>query len=773
MHIKFLDRGKGKGSTAIHYIMSDKDHEKNKRHIAPIVLRGNPKQTGILADSLTFDHKYRSAVIAFHLEDKPTDEQLEAVLNAFEKVAFAGLEPDQYDFTAVLHKEEKSEHIHIIVPRVELSTGKSMNIAQPGWRNTYDPLRDLFNEKNNWVSPDISQNPDIARITQPRDEGTHKSRAAKTRAEIKQSIEQYLIDEIQAGNIENREDIINSLQSMGFEISRAGKDYITILDPETKNRTRLRGAIYEQSFTVERTLETTSNQQAQSDRASDSGRIAELERELENRIQERFEYNQQRYSEPNRKPKYRPKFKSEPSKKSKNDTYESVDTTPANSTPDLFSYLQQQLGSNAIPVISYQESVNRNKRKRKNIRSDERSSDIKPVRQSALRSNRRERSDIPRWLQNFKDQINQIRLNDDRIRTEVNERIRLFIESVQKGYDAVTSASNELNAASIKLEQRTSGDKEIIRRGISKVRENRNDELERFKSQINLVEYAGSKGYELLNKESSHNSKVMKHPGGDKIIVATDQDGHGVYFSVGHGDSGTIIDFVQNRQNKNLGQVRKELRNFGGFTDIQDYKGYSKPLCSSKNTTQVAYVLAQAIFTDEHPYLLSERKISANMLKDKRFNTSVKIDKRKNALFPHFNSNGIAGFEIKNYEFTGYAKGGEKGLWYSSNIMRADRVVIVESAIDALSHAELKSTGEETAYVSIAGSMSPAQLDLIKTVIEGKSVVIATDNDTNGNKYAEQIKEFAPNALREIAGLNDWNDELKELKQDDDEHLRM
>nr|WP_263458827.1 DUF3991 domain-containing protein [Bathymodiolus japonicus methanotrophic gill symbiont] len=160
-------------------------------------------------------------------------------------------------------------------------------------------------------------------------------------------------------------------------------------------------------------------------------------------------------------------------------------------------------------------------------------------------------------------------------------------------------------------------------------------------------------------------------------------DGHGIYFSVSHGDSGSIIDFVQNRKNLNLGQVRKELRGFAGFTDVSEYQNYKKPIKSNKDTAQAAFVLAQAGITDEHPYLLNERLINSETLKDPRFSRSVKIDFRNNAIFPHFNSGGVAGFEIKNNGFTGYAKGGEKGLWYSSNITRAEKIVIVESAIDA------------------------------------------------------------------------------------------
>ena len=40
-----------------------------------------------VADSLDFEHRYTSGVIAWAPEDQPTDEQIEAVLDAFEETA--------------------------------------------------------------------------------------------------------------------------------------------------------------------------------------------------------------------------------------------------------------------------------------------------------------------------------------------------------------------------------------------------------------------------------------------------------------------------------------------------------------------------------------------------------------------------------------------------------------------------------------------------------------------------------------------------------------
>lgn len=77
------------------------------------------------------------------------------------------------------------------------------------------------------------------------------------------------------------------------------------------------------------------------------------------------------------------------------------------------------------------------------------------------------------------------------------------------------------------------------------MRENRTDELEQFKIGINLAEYAAAQGYQIDRRESSRNSAVMRRESdNDKIIIATDTDGHGVYFSVrDEQDNGSIVDF--------------------------------------------------------------------------------------------------------------------------------------------------------------------------------------------------------------------------------------
>ena len=129
------------------------------------MLRGDPEQVAAVADSLAFEHKYRSAVITWAPEDRPTDAQIEAVLDELEQTAWAGLEPDRYVWSAVEHREQGGGvHVHVLTARCDLETGKSLNIAPPGWQNTFDPLRDALNHEHGWCQPD---DPTRARAQQP------------------------------------------------------------------------------------------------------------------------------------------------------------------------------------------------------------------------------------------------------------------------------------------------------------------------------------------------------------------------------------------------------------------------------------------------------------------------------------------------------------------------------------------------------------------------------------------------------------------------------
>ena len=249
MHVKFIARGTGSAGAAADYLLGERDAAGQPR-AGVEVLRGDPEQVAAVADSLAFEHKYRSAVIAWSPDDRPTDAQIEAVLDEFERTAWAGLDADRYSWTAVLHREQGGGvHVHVLTARCDLETGKSLNIAPPGWQKTFDPLRDAFNHEHGWSRPD---DPARARAQQP----GHRAyvEAAKLRtgleheADPRELIRDYLTQRVEHGAVQNRADVVAALEEARLEVPRQGKSYLTVRNPDDGKRWRLKGALYEHDF---------------------------------------------------------------------------------------------------------------------------------------------------------------------------------------------------------------------------------------------------------------------------------------------------------------------------------------------------------------------------------------------------------------------------------------------------------------------------------------------------------------------------------------------
>ena len=312
MMIKFLARGTGSAAAAADYLTreqnrapdqdqdqdQDRDPEKNPEEVK--VLRGNPRQVAAVADTLQFEHKYTSGVIAWAPEDNPSEAQINHVVDEFEKTAWAGLEPDRYAWAAVQHREAGGGvHVHVLAARVDLETGKSLNIAAPGWQKTFDALRDWQNHENGWSRPD---DPERARDVQP----GHRAyiEAAQLRAGLeaekdpRRLIADYLSQGIETGAVSDRATMVSALQRAGLEVPRQGEHYLTAADPESGGKWRLKGAIYERDFQRERLTSPTPEEGRAgpgTNRGTDSERAEEARRKLETERGRRGVYHRARY----------------------------------------------------------------------------------------------------------------------------------------------------------------------------------------------------------------------------------------------------------------------------------------------------------------------------------------------------------------------------------------------------------------------------------------------------------------------------------------------
>lgn len=297
--------------------------------------------------------------------------------------------------------------------------------------------------------------------------------------------------------------------------------------------------------------------------------------------------------------------------------------------------------------------------------------------------------------------------------------------------------------------------------------------LEQFKSEINLSQFAASYGYQLDRRESSSNSVAMKR-GGEKIVISKVTDKgttHWAFFTIGDfAANGTIIDFVMQQDRCSLGRARQILRQWSGSPPPVQPIHYAHRLDPiTRDRAAILREYARLTASAAHPALIA-RGIPAAAQAAPRFAGSILQDERGNACFPHRDRDGVSGWEIKNNGFTGFAKGGEKGLWFSRTKASDTALVIAESALDALSYAALH-PDDKARYFSTGGSLNPKQPALIATVLEKMPrpavVILATDNDPAGHELAATIQSLAPKAsglefrrpLPEVG--KDWNDQLQ------------
>ncbi|HID37141.1 MAG TPA: toprim domain-containing protein [Ghiorsea sp.] len=290
-------------------------------------------------------------------------------------------------------------------------------------------------------------------------------------------------------------------------------------------------------------------------------------------------------------------------------------------------------------------------------------------------------------------------------------------------------------------------------------------ELERFKTEIPIQQYLVNQGWTLDKKKSSKKHAVLSD-GYSKVVVARNENGHYVWFDTGTGKGGSIIDLVQDLTGKNLGQVRKELRSYIGG-EISPHSSSLSPmhLERSDKDEQAVAQLAERWATLKP---LDQRYVNSRGIThiDERF-SNIKTDSYGNTCFPHYKFGRVVGWEKKNFKFTGFEKGSlrSESVYASMNLRDASQVVIVESGIDALSHARLFQTDSSVAYISIGGQLTDKQVELIKEITQGKHVIIATDNDEAGFKYADRLRKELDHVSWQIPESKDWNDDLKAKQQ--------
>ena len=216
-------------------------------------------------------------------------------MDSFERVAFAGLEPDRYSILWVRHQHAGHHELHFVTPRMELVSGKSLNIHPPGRvsQRLYDTFRSMMNAEYGLADPtdpararDVSLPNHLAKLQA---DASRKGKALD--ADIREAITAHVRREVEAGRIRDQAGVVRYLEKAGYEITRAGENYVTVMHPETKKRLRLKGGLYSREGFNARETTTPRVQYG----VPDPQRAADLAATLEPMVAARARFHQQRY----------------------------------------------------------------------------------------------------------------------------------------------------------------------------------------------------------------------------------------------------------------------------------------------------------------------------------------------------------------------------------------------------------------------------------------------------------------------------------------------
>ncbi|AUM73775.1 relaxase family protein [Paracoccus jeotgali] len=305
MLIKFFPNGKGGGAGPVEYltartVLAYYDNRDLIRDAAgqpmtvireplPEVMRGDPQGMIDLIDACPHKWTYRAGVVSFAYQDAPSKDQQQEVIDRFEEIAFAGLDADRYACLWVRHTHEDRVELHFCTPRMELYSGRSLNIAPPGYERAFDSLRDLMNGTHGWADPlDAARRLDFKEV-----------RESAERKQARAEIHDWLRDHISVGLITDRATLISAFQDAGYEINRQRGDSVSVVDPISKEKFRLKGTCFHENWRAE----TTAERETERGHGADQGRERRLDRHTVAELQDRFEghcrkragYNQDRY----------------------------------------------------------------------------------------------------------------------------------------------------------------------------------------------------------------------------------------------------------------------------------------------------------------------------------------------------------------------------------------------------------------------------------------------------------------------------------------------
>ena len=233
MVVKFFSNKKGGSAKAVNYLLNHREQEGTAR-----VLKGDPDLTRQIINDIKFKQKTTVGCLSFE-EQNISEEMKYQLMKDFEKNLLPGME-NRYNILWVEHTDKGRLELNFVIPKIDLETQKSLN---PYYHKADLPRvekwQDLQNLAHGFSNP---KDPSKARTLQTNSKEIGLSKDYE-------QLDKLLHNLTEQGQINNREQLIELLQSNQIEVTRKGKDYLSIKLPDSKKARKFKGGIYDEQFT--------------------------------------------------------------------------------------------------------------------------------------------------------------------------------------------------------------------------------------------------------------------------------------------------------------------------------------------------------------------------------------------------------------------------------------------------------------------------------------------------------------------------------------------
>jgi hypothetical protein len=290
-------------------------------------------------------------------------------------------------------------------------------------------------------------------------------------------------------------------------------------------------------------------------------------------------------------------------------------------------------------------------------------------------------------------------------------------------------------------------------------------DIEELKERVPCAAVLEQAGFAVDLKESTR--KAVKYRRGGEIIIVI-HEGRG-WFDALSDAKGDVYALVQHLDGVAFPEVLRRVSDLVGFEPTEPVWSREPhardPGVGIDDRWRVRRKPWPGSLTWR--YLRDERGIPEIVLRDAIRDDRLREGPHGSMWAAHCDDDGaVTGWEERGPAWRGFATRGAKVL-FRIGPASANRICVTEAAIDAMSLAAIEGRQPDRLYLSTGGGWAPATADAIRALCARSDalLVAATDNNRQGDVYAERLQAIAAQAAcgfeRKRPTAEDWNEELR------------